>query len=111
MRTDERLDAVFAALADATRRRILLRLREGEASVSDLAEPFDITLPAVSKHIAVLERAGLVKHRKTGRVRTCRLAAAPLKRAEAWIGQYERFWTTRFDALDAHLATLKKKDE
>jgi DNA-binding transcriptional ArsR family regulator len=111
MRTDERLDAVFAALADSTRRKILARLRAGEASVSELAEPFDVTLPAIAKHIGVLERAGLVKHRKVGRVRTCRLIAAPLKRAEAWIGQYERFWVTRFDALDAHLATLKKKDE
>jgi DNA-binding transcriptional ArsR family regulator len=111
MRNDRRLDAVFSALSDPTRRRIIARLRAGEASVSDLAQPFEITLPAVTKHLAVLERAGLVKHRKRGRVRTCRLVAAPLRSAEAWIAPYRIFWDKRFDALEAHLATLPRKAE
>jgi DNA-binding transcriptional ArsR family regulator len=111
MRNDDRLDAVFSALSDPTRRGIIARLRGGEASVSDLARPFDMSLPAVTKHLAVLERAGLVKHRKTGRVRTCRLVPAPLERADAWIAQYRGFWNTRFDALEAHLASLRRKAE
>jgi DNA-binding transcriptional ArsR family regulator len=109
-RENERLDGIFAALADPTRRGILSRLRAGEASVSALAEPFGMSLPAVTKHLRVLERAGLVRHRKSGRIRTIRLAAAPLERAEAWLAQYRIFWERRFDALDAHLRhTLGKE--
>ncbi len=80
------LNAVFSALADPTRRAIVIRLTEGEASVSELAEPFDVSLPAVTKHLAVLERAGLLEHHKEGRVRHCRLVAAPMAVAEDWLG-------------------------
>jgi DNA-binding transcriptional ArsR family regulator len=104
------LDGIFAALADPTRRGILARLRAGEASVSTLAEPFGMSLPAVSKHLRVLERAGLVRHRKSGRVRTCRLVAAPLERADTWLAQYRIFWERRFDALDAHLRENVRKE-
>jgi DNA-binding transcriptional ArsR family regulator len=93
------LDATFAALSDATRRGILARLAQGEASVSDLAAPYDISLPAVSKHLRVLERAKLVARRKEGRVNRCRLAAAPMKDAAEWIERYRQFWEEQFDAL------------
>lgn len=101
--SDHQLDGVFAALADPTRRAILARLAEGEASVGDLAAPFAMSLPAVSKHLGVLERAGLLAREKDGRVRRCRLEPAPLRGAADWIGAYRRFWTGRFDALARHL--------
>ena len=109
-RENERLDGIFAALADPTRREILEHLRSGEASVSAIAEPFAMSLPAVAKHLRVLERAGLVRHSKAGRVRTCRLAAAPLERAEAWLAPYRTFWERRLDALDAHLRRTIRKE-
>jgi len=93
------LDATFAALADPIRRAILERLARGDCSVSELADPFDISLPAVSKHLRVLERAGLLVQNKQGRVRRCRLVAAPLQDAAAWIAYYHRFWERQFDAL------------
>jgi DNA-binding transcriptional ArsR family regulator len=100
----EVLDAVFSALADPTRREIVTRLADdGEASVSQLAEPFDVSLPAVTKHIRVLERAGLVEHHKQGRVRRCRLVASPLRDADDWLRRYRRFWETRLDSLSDHL--------
>jgi DNA-binding transcriptional ArsR family regulator len=97
------IDEVFAALADPTRRAILNRLRRGEASMSELAEPFSVTLPAIAKHVRVLERAGLLSHHKTGRVRRCRMEADRLRLASDWLEGYRTFWTTRLDALARHL--------
>jgi DNA-binding transcriptional ArsR family regulator len=97
------LDALFSALSDRTRREIVTRLADGEASVSELAEPFDVSLPAVTKHLRVLERAGLLEHHKQGRVRRCRLVAGPLRDADDWLGRYRRFWETRLESLSAHL--------
>jgi DNA-binding transcriptional ArsR family regulator len=94
---------VFAALADPTRRAIVQRLTAGEASVSELSEPFAMTLTAVAKHLRVLADAGLVQHRKHGRVRTVRLASEPLRDAHAWLGEYARFWEGQLDSLAAHL--------
>ena len=97
------LDGVFAALADPTRRAITQRLAASEASVSELAEPFDMTLPAISKHLGVLEQAGLIERRKEGRVRYCRLVPGPLELAEEWIAHYLAFWNDRFTGLHDHL--------
>jgi DNA-binding transcriptional ArsR family regulator len=98
-----RLDATFAALADPTRRAILNRLAGGERTVSELAEPFPMSLPAITKHLSVLRRAGLVEQRKVGRMRRCRLAPEPLRSAGAWIGAYRRFWEKRLDSLAEYL--------
>src|SRR2546422_918170 len=98
------LDVTFAALADPTRRAILARLATREASVTELARPFRMSLPGVHKHLRVLERAGLVAHAKQGRIRRCRLVARPMKDAARWIEQYRRFWEAQFDALAAYLA-------
>jgi DNA-binding transcriptional ArsR family regulator len=107
---DERsLDAVFSALADPTRRAIVARLATGEASVSDLAAPFDMSLVAVTKHLRVLEHAGLLDHRKRGRVRYCRLSPAPLRSADDWLARYRAFWQTRLDSLAAHFAGPKEQ--
>ena len=100
---NRRLDATFQALADPTRRAILTALMRGQASVTDLARPYRMTLPAVMKHLNVLERAGLVTQRKIGRSRRCRLVARPLKDAEAWISRYRAFWENQFDALERYL--------
>jgi DNA-binding transcriptional ArsR family regulator len=103
-RSDPRaVDEVFAALADPTRRAILGRLREGEASVSELAAPFPVSLPAIAKHVRVLERAGLLTHHKTGRVRNCRIAVERLQLADDWLETYRAFWSTRLDALADHI--------
>src|SRR5579862_6504559 len=102
MPTDQ-LTTTFAALADPTRRAILARLASGEASVTELAEPFDMSLPAVSKHLKVLERAGLIARSREAQWRPCQLDAAPLKNAAAWIERYRRFWTESFDRLDDYL--------
>lgn len=99
-----RLDATFSALSDATRREMLVRLMRGEATVSELAGPHAISLPAVMKHLQVLERAGLVSQRKIGRERHCRLTAGALQPASQWIEQYRQFWERQFDALDRFLA-------
>ena len=104
----DRLDATFAALADPTRRAILARLASGEASVGELAEPFDISLPGVSKHLKVLERAGLIARTRTAQWRPCRLEAGPLKEAAEWIEHYRRFWDESFDRLDQHLRQMQK---
>src|SRR5256885_2039516 len=102
---DPALDATFAALADPTRRAILAQLANTrEASVTELARPFRMSLPGVHKHLRVLERAGLVAHAKQGRIRRCRLVARPMKDAARWIERYRRFWETQFDALAAYLA-------
>jgi DNA-binding transcriptional ArsR family regulator len=99
----ERLDAVFMALADPTRRAIVTRLSHGETSVSQLAEPFDVSLPAVTKHLRVLERAGLLEHHKVGRVRWCRLVPSAMREADEWIADYRVFWERRLDSLAAHV--------
>ncbi|HEX7838691.1 MAG TPA: metalloregulator ArsR/SmtB family transcription factor [Kofleriaceae bacterium] len=108
--TGERLDATFAALADPTRRAILARLARGEASVMELAEPFAMTQPAISKHLKVLERAGLISRGRDAQRRPCRIEAAPLRDASEWIERYREFWEASFDALDGVLEDLKKKD-
>jgi DNA-binding transcriptional ArsR family regulator len=105
------LDVVFSALADPTRRAIIARLNRGESSVSDLAEPFDISLPAISKHVRVLEDAGLLTRRKDGRVSRCRLIGRPLKDAADWIYRYRRFWERQFDALVEYLDESERKEE
>jgi DNA-binding transcriptional ArsR family regulator len=97
------LDAVFSALADPTRRAIVVRLAEGEASVSELTEPFAMTMTAVAKHLRVLSDAGIVEQRKEGRVRRCRLTAAALREAHSWLGEYGRSWEEQLDSLAAHV--------
>lgn len=96
----ERLDATFAALADPTRRAILARLARGEASVKELAEPFAMTQPAISKHLKVLERAGLVERGRDAQRRPCRLVAEPMRAASQWLDGYERFWSESYDRLE-----------
>ncbi|HEU6451160.1 MAG TPA: metalloregulator ArsR/SmtB family transcription factor [Gemmatimonadaceae bacterium] len=110
MSTDH-LSQVFAALADSTRRAILARLSKGEASVNKLAEPFDITLPAVSKHLKVLEKAGLIERTREAQFRPCRLQAAPLRDAADWIDYYRRYWEESFDRLDAYLKTVTARQK
>jgi len=109
MTPDERLDATFAALADPTRRAILARLSQGEATVNDLAKPFDISLPAISRHLKVLESAGLITRGREAQWRPCKLEAAPLREADDWIEQYRAMWEARFDRLDAYLQELQAK--
>ncbi len=108
----DRLSATFAALADPTRRAILARLCAGETSVSAIAEPFAMSLPAISKHLKVLERAGLIARSRDAQWRPCRLMAGPLKDAADWLKEYRRFWEESFDRLDDYLreAQTKKKD-
>ncbi len=103
VKNSARLDATFAALADPTRRAILARLARADASVGELAEPFEVSLPAISKHLRVLERAGLLKQKRRGRVRRCRLRTAPLREAAAWVAFYQRFWSRKLDALANYL--------
>jgi DNA-binding transcriptional ArsR family regulator len=105
------LDTTFAALADPTRRAILARLSSGEASVNELAEPFDMTLPGVSKHLKVLERAGLISRGRVAQSRPCRLEAAPLREAADWVESYRRFWEGSFDRLEDYLRELQKGDD
>src|ERR1041385_7672655 len=99
----DKLSVTFAALADPTRRAILARLAQGEASVLELAKPFDMSLPAISKNLKGLERAGLIVRGRDAQWRPCRLAPAPLKHASDWIGQYRQFWDESFDRLDDYL--------
>ena len=101
------LDVTFGALADATRRGILEQLVGGESSVTNLAEPFNISLPAISRHLRVLERAGLLSQEKDGRVRRCRLDAGPMKEASDWISRYQRFWEQQLDSLASYLDQLQ----
>ena len=105
---DERLDETFAALANSTRRAILARLSEGAASVNDLAEPFDLTLPAISKHIKVLEHAGLVTRGRRAQFRPCAIDAAPLAHVAGWTEQYRHIWEHRFDRMDDYVRTLQQ---
>lgn len=106
MMSADALTATFAALADPTRRAILTRLAQGETSVKELAQPFDITLPAISKHLKVLEKAGLIERGREAQWRPCRLQAQPLKQAADWVGQYRQHWEARFDRLDDYLREL-----
>jgi DNA-binding transcriptional ArsR family regulator len=105
------LDSTFAALSDATRRGILARLAGGEASVTELAKPYDMSLPAVSKHLRVLESAGLVARSKDGRVHRCRLEAAPMKSAADWIARYRQFWEAQLDSLQRYLENSTEKEK
>lgn len=105
-----RLDATFAALSDPTRRAILAQLAVGEVSVSELARPFRMTLPAVSKHLRVLQRAGLIEQGRRAQLRPCRLKAGPLKDAADWIQTYRRHWEENFDRLDEYLLEIKPQE-
>ena len=109
--TPGRLDATFAALADPTRRAILARLSTGEATVQELAEPFDMSLPAISKHLKVLERARLITRSRDAQRRPCRLEAKPLQEAVDWIERYRRMWEQRLDRLDDYLRELQAKEK
>jgi DNA-binding transcriptional ArsR family regulator len=104
----DRLSETFGALADPTRRAILARLASGEASVTELAEPFAMSMPAISKHLKVLERAGLIARGREAQWRPCRLQAAPLQDVAGWVEHYRRFWEQSFDRLDDYLRELKK---
>jgi DNA-binding transcriptional ArsR family regulator len=106
----DRLSTTFAALADPTRRAILARLASGEASVTELAEPFAMSLPAISKHLKVLERAGLIARSRAAQRRPCRLEAVRLKDVADWVERYRRFWDQSLDRLEAYLAELQGKD-
>jgi DNA-binding transcriptional ArsR family regulator len=108
--TADPLSTTFAALADPTRRAILARLASGEVTVTELAKPFEMTLPAVTKHLKVLQRAGLVTQGRKAQWRPCRLKAEPLRGAANWIGQYRQFWEERLDRLDAYLQQLKAQE-
>jgi DNA-binding transcriptional ArsR family regulator len=108
--TQDHLSDTFAALADPTRRAILARLTSGEASVMELAEPFDMSLPAISKHLKVLERAGLISRGRDAQRRPCRIEAVRLKEATEWMERYRRFWEESFDRLGEYLHEMKKKE-
>ncbi len=105
------LDRTFAALADPTRRRILEHLAGGDRCVTDLARPYSMSLPAVSKHLRVLEKAGLVRRRRNGRVHRLKLDAAPMQQAQQWIEEYRKFWEERFDRLDEYLKKLQQGEQ
>lgn len=105
----DRLSSTFAALADPTRRAILAQLASGEKSVNELAAPFEMSLPAVSKHLKVLESAGLISRGREAQWRPCRLDAAPLKEISSWVDRYRKFWEESFDRLDAYLKQVQKQ--
>ena len=108
---EQRLDATFAALADPTRRAIVARLAAGDATVTELAEPFDLSLPGISKHLKVLERSGLITRSRQAQFRPCHLERPALDAAVDWIETHRRLWSERFDALDEHLRTLQHPTE
>jgi len=108
--TKDTLSLTFSALADPTRRQILARLADGELSVTQLAEPFDMTMPAVTKHLKVLERAGLIERGRKAQWRPARLQAAPLREAADWVEQYRQNWEESFDRLDAYLKTIQHEE-
>src|SRR5580698_5986925 len=107
----DQLSETFGALADPTRRAILARLASGEASVTELAAPFEMSMPAISKHLKVLERAGLIARSREAQFRPCRLEAGPLKDAADWVEHYRQFWEQSFDRLDDYLRELKSKEK
>jgi DNA-binding transcriptional ArsR family regulator len=106
---EDRLSVIFGALADPTRRAILARLADGDATVTQLTEPFSISMPAISRHLKVLERAGLISRSRSGQWLSSTLEAAPLKEATDWMEQYRRYWDENFDRLDAHLRRIQAK--
>ena len=108
---DDKLSQTFAALANSTRRAILARLAEGEATVNELAEPFDMSLPAISKHIKVLERAGLITQGQKAQYRPCTIDASPIKEISNWTEQYRHIWEARFDRIDDYLDQLNSKEK
>lgn len=105
------LSTAFSALADPTRRAIIARLSAGEATVNELAEPFEMSLPAVSKHLKVLERAGLISRGRNAQWRPCRLEAGPLKEISDWVEHYRKFWDASFDRLDGYLKEIQHKEQ
>jgi len=107
---DDRLSQTFAALANSTRRAILARLAQGEATVNELAEPFDLSLPAISKHIKVLERAGLIIQGQKAQYRPCTIDVTPLKEVSMWTEQYRHIWDERFDQMDEYLNQFKNRE-
>jgi DNA-binding transcriptional ArsR family regulator len=107
---DDRLSQTFAALANSTRRAILARLAEGEATVNELAEPFDLSLPAISKHIAVLERAGLIVQGQKAQYRPCTIDGTPLEEVSTWTEQYRHIWEARFDQMDNYINQIKNRE-
>jgi DNA-binding transcriptional ArsR family regulator len=109
--SSEQLTTIFLALADPTRRAILERLAHGEASGTELAQPFSISVPAISKHLRVLEHADLILHRKDGRTHRFRLAARPMKEAAAWLEHYRQFWDAQFDSLDTYLLETAEEEQ
>ena len=109
--TSQQLDATFSALSDPTRRAILARLSRGETTVSELAAPFAMSLPAVSKHLKVLERAGLIERGREAQWRPCRLNSEPLKEASAWLDHYRRFWEESLERLDDYVRELQQGDQ
>jgi len=104
------LSTTFAALADPTRRAILERLAHGDATVGELAEPFRMTMPAISKHLSVLERAGLITKSRDGQRRNCRITATPLKNATSWLNEYRRHWEANLESLDAYLTRIQESE-
>lgn len=108
--TSDSLSAIFAALADPTRRAILARLRSRAMSVGDLSKPFTLSPPAITKHLKVLERSGLISRTRDAQWRVCRLEAKPLKKVVDWVEEYRQFWDESFDRLDEHLKSLNKRD-
>jgi DNA-binding transcriptional ArsR family regulator len=108
MKAEDQLSVIFAALADPTRRAILARLADGDATVTELAEPFSISLPAISRHLKVLEHAGLISRSRSGQWLSSTLEAAPLKEATDWMERYRQFWDASFDRLDAHLRRVQQ---
>jgi DNA-binding transcriptional ArsR family regulator len=108
---DDRLSLIFGALADPTRRAILARLVDGDATVTELAEPFAISMPAISRHLKVLERAGLISRSRSGQWLSSTLEAAPLKEATDWMERYRQFWDASFERLDAHLRRVRQQHE
>jgi DNA-binding transcriptional ArsR family regulator len=110
-RDDDRLSQTFAALANSTRRAILARLAEGEATVNELAEPFDLSLPAISKHIKVLERAGLITQGQLAQYRPCNINVTPLEEVSKWTEQYRHIWEARFDRMDDYINQLKNREK
>ena len=111
MENDDRLSQIFAALANPTRRAILARLAEGEATVNELAEPFKMTLPAISKHIKVLERAGLITQGQKAQYRPCTIEAAPLEEVSKWTEHYRPIWEVRFNRMDDYIKQLKNQSK
>lgn len=110
MMNSDPLSVTLSALADPTRRAILARLAKGEATVNEIAKPFDISLPAVSRHLKVLEAAGLISRAREAQWRPCRLETKALRNVDDWLASYRRFWTASFDNMDAYIAELKRKE-